>query len=188
MEKVEEIFLLQKLREGDLKAMEVIFNRHYSDLCKYLVLIFKNELLVEHIAQDIFVYIWENRETISITKSIKSYLYAAGRYKALNEIRNAKRRDEIKTEIGYSRTEADSASDQAMEVRELEQIIEKAISSLPNRCQQIFRLSREDDMSYKEIAEFLNISLNTVEGQMAIALDKIRIKLRPYYVHLFLMI
>jgi RNA polymerase sigma-70 factor, ECF subfamily len=186
MENVEEIFLLQKLKEGDIKAMEVIFNRHYSDLCRYLVLLFKNQLLVENIAQDIFVYIWENRTTIEINKSIQSYLYTAGRYKALNEIRNTRRREVIRTEIVNSQNDSDVASDTALEIKELEELIENAISSLPDRCQHIFRLSREDDMSYKEIAKFLNLSINTVEGQMSIALKKMHKILRPYYLQIFL--
>lgn len=185
MENVEEVYLLQKLRDGDIKALEVIFNRHYTDLCRYLLLLFKNQLIVEHIAQDIFVYIWENRETLEIKKSIKSYLYTAGRYKALNEIRNLKRREAIKTDIVSSTNDTEASTDTVMEIKEMEQLIENAISTLPNRCQQIFRLSREEEMSYKQIAEFLNISVNTVEGQMAIALKKMRTILRPFYFRIF---
>jgi RNA polymerase sigma-70 factor, ECF subfamily len=187
MENAEEAFLLQKLKEGDIKALEVIFNRNYTDLCRYLVLLFKNQLLVEHIAQDIFVYIWENRKTLEIRKSFKAYLYTAGRYKALNEIRNAKRREKIKTEVVSNQSDYEP-SDKLLEISELEQIIEDAIKTLPNRCQQIFRLSREEEKSYKEIAAFLNLSLNTVEGQMAIALKKMRTILRPFYVQIFFMV
>jgi RNA polymerase sigma-70 factor, ECF subfamily len=184
MENDEELFLMQKLKEGDIRALEVIFNRHYSNLCRYLLLLFKNQLLVENISQDIFIYIWENRESLEI-KNIKSYLYAAGRYKALNEIRNIKRREMIKLNLVSDQKE--SGVDKIFEIKELEQIIEISISSLPKRCQQIFRLSREDELSYKEIATFLHISLNTVEGQMAIALKKMRSVLKPFYLQLLLM-
>ena len=79
MNKSEEFFLLQRLKEGDTHAFEVIFNYYYSNLSRYLLLLFKNELLVDHIAQDIFVYLWENRETLEIKTSLESYLYSAGR-------------------------------------------------------------------------------------------------------------
>jgi RNA polymerase sigma-70 factor, ECF subfamily len=184
MENDEELFLMQKLKEGDIRALEVIFNRHYSNLCRYLLLLFKNQLVVENISQDIFIYVWENRESLEI-KNIKSYLYAAGRYKALNEIRNIKRRETIK--LNLVSDEKESGVDKVFEIKELEQIIETSISSLPKRCQQIFRLSREDELSYKEIAIFLHISLNTVEGQMAIALKKMRSVLKPFYLQLLLM-
>jgi len=185
MESDDELFLMQKLKEGDIKALEIIFNRHYANLCRYLLLLFKNQLLVEHISQDIFIYIWENRETLEI-KNIKSYLYAAGRYKGLNEIRNVKRRENIKQDLASNQKETEAGVDKDVEVKELEKIIEDAIKTLPNRCQQIFRLSREEELSYKEIAEFLKISVNTVEGQMAIALKKMRGILRPFYLQMLL--
>ena len=181
MANIKESFLLKRLKEGDVNALEIIFANHYSNLCRYLLLLFKNQLQVENIAQDIFIYLWEKRETLEINTSLESYIYSAGRYKALNQIRNNKRQQVINEHLGIERGEADISSDAIMETKELERIIEKAVSTLPNRCQQIFRLSREEDMSYKEISEFLSISVNTVEGQIAIALKKLRKTIRPFY-------
>lgn len=183
----EETYLIQKLKEGDIRALEVIFNQHYSNLCRYLLLLFKNQLLVDHIAQDVFVYLWENRQVIEIRSSLASYLYSAGRYKALNQIRNTSKRESINKNIASSASIEDKSSDTILEIKELEQIIDNAINTLPARCQQIFRLSREEDMGYKDIAKLLNISVNTVENQMGIALKKLRTILRPFYMQLFLM-
>jgi RNA polymerase sigma-70 factor, ECF subfamily len=180
----EESYLLKKLKEGDIRALEVIFNSHYANLCRYLLLLFKNQLLVENIAQDIFVYIWENREQIEIKTSLEAYLYSAGRYKALNQIRNTSKRESINQSIASSFSLEETSSDSKMELKEMEQIIENAILTLPERCQKIFRLSREEDMSYKEIAKFLGISINTVENQVGIALKKLRIVLRPFYLQI----
>jgi RNA polymerase sigma-70 factor (family 1) len=183
----EDLFLMQKLREGDIHALEVIFNKHYSNLSRYLLLLFKNDLLVDHIAQDIFVHLWENRETIEIKTSLESYIYTAGRFKALNQLRDAKLQDSIRQRMGNDVHESQTV-DSAVETEDLEHIIQEAISALPARCQQIFRLSREDTMSYKEIAGYLNISQNTVEGQMAIALKKLRTALRPHYARMIFMV
>ena len=188
MKNSDEFFLLTKLKEGDINALEVIFNKHYGNLCLYLLLLFKNELLVEHIAQDIFIYLWEKRETIEIRTSLESYLYTAGRYKALNQIRDAKRHEMIRENMFAPDAEYINELDSILEVHELKKIIEDAINTLPARCQQIFRLSREEDLSYKEIAEFLNVSVNTVEGQMAIALKKLRIILKPFYFQLLFLV
>jgi len=188
METIDELFLLKKLKEGDIKALEFIFNKHYGNLCLYLLLLFKNELLVEHIAQDIFIYLWEKRETLEIKTSLESYLYSAGRYKALNQIRDAKRHERIMKNMFTPDSEYINELDSILEIHELEKIIEEAISSLPARCQQIFRLSRENDLSYKEISELLNLSVNTVEGQMAIALKKLRTILKPLYFQLLFLI
>ncbi|TSA32000.1 MAG: RNA polymerase sigma-70 factor [Porphyromonadaceae bacterium] len=184
MNYTEDLFLLQKLKEGDIHALEVIFKMHYSNLNRYLLFLFKNELLVEHIAQDIFVYLWESRETLEIKTSLESYLYAAGRYKALNQIRNNQLHETIKQKMTASMQDSQSI-DTEFEMRELEGIINEAISSLPPRCQQIFRLSRDEEMTYQDIAKFLNISINTVEGQMSIALKRLRSALKPYYFKLF---
>lgn len=185
MNDLEEAYLVQKLKEGDIKALEVLFNKHYGNLCRYLLLLFKNQLLTEHIAQDIFVYLWENRDQIEIKVSLESYLYSAGRYKALNQIRNSNKRDSINKSLGGSELSEETSSDHIIELKELEGIIENAINNLPLRCQQIFRLSRKEEMSYKEIAKILNISVNTVENQMRIALRKLRTVLRPFYFQLF---
>jgi RNA polymerase sigma-70 factor (ECF subfamily) len=184
MKNIDEFFLLAKLKEGDINALEVIFNSYYSKLCLYLQLLFKNELIVEHIAQDIFIYLWEKRETLEIKTSLESYLYTAGRYKALNQIRNAKRQEIIRKNMIVPEAEYINSLDSRLEISELEKIIEEAVNTLPPRCQRIFRLSRQEEMSYKEIAECLDVSVNTVEGQMAIALKKLRIILRPFYVQL----
>lgn len=186
MPSIEDQYLLEKLKEDDIRALETIFNRYYSDLCRYLLLIFKNQLLVEHVAQDIFIYFWENRKKLEINTSLRSYLFNACKYKALNQIRNYKRREKIKDDIISRQHNHDNSNILMIEISELERVIEDAVSTLPNRCQQIFRLSREEDMSYKEIAKLLNISLNTVENQMTIALKKLRILLRPFYYTLFL--
>jgi RNA polymerase sigma-70 factor (ECF subfamily) len=185
MNKSEEFFLLQRLKEGDTHAFEVIFNYYYSNLSRYLLLLFKNELLVDHIAQDIFVYLWENRENLEIKTSLESYLYSAGRYKALNQIRNNQLQEVIRKKIGNSPGSA-TIENHELEDLELRNIIDDAINSLPERCQQIFRLSREEEMSYHDIAIFLNISVNTVEGQMAIALKKLRAILKPFYLKMLL--
>ena len=185
MNQPEEAFLLQKLKQGDIHAFEAIFNAYYNNLSRYLLLLFKNDLLVDHIAQDIFVYLWENRETLEIKTSLESYLYSAGRYKALNQIRNNQIQEFVKRKIGTS-TDCSVTDNNVLEIDELTNIIDSAISALPQRCQQIFRLSREEKMTYTDIAAFLNISVNTVEGQMAIALKKLRSALRPYYFKLFL--
>lgn len=77
--------------------------KHYNNLSRYLLLLFKNELLVEHVAQDIFIYLWENRSEIEINVSLESYIYTAGRYKALNQLRNAKLQEAVKREKGLLR-------------------------------------------------------------------------------------
>jgi RNA polymerase sigma-70 factor (ECF subfamily) len=186
MDNNEDGYLLNRLKNDDVQALKVLFDRYYSNLCRYLSLIFKNQIIAEHIVQDIFVYLWENRHNLEITSSLESYLHSAGRYKALNHIRNLKRREEIHQALLEGKTVESDESEERMETEELEKVISEAIDSLPARCRKIFLLSREKDLSYKEIAKLLDISLNTVENQMSIALKKLRKILKPYYNRMFL--
>lgn len=181
----EERYLIKKLNEGDMGAFEVIFKMHYGKLCQYLLMLFKNQSIVDNIAQDVFLYIWENREKITIKKSLQAYLFSAGRYKAINHIRDVKSHTHIIEGNIYRENDLETSSDQVLEMKELNHIVEEAIKSLPDRCQQIFRLSRDQDLSNKEIAKILNISVNTVENQMSIALKKLRSHLKPYFLKMF---
>lgn len=185
MDYKEDAYLLHRLKEDDVKALKVLFDRYYADLCRYLSLLFKNKIIVEHIVQDIFVYLWENRHSLEITTSIESYLYAAGRYKAINHVRNARRREEIHQALMEGQPLDFKEVEEKLEIKELEKVISEAVNSLPDRCRQIFLLSRENDLSYKEIARLLDLSVNTVENQMSIALKKLRKVLRPYYGGIF---
>ena len=80
---------------------------------------------------------------------------------------------------------SDSA-DEAIELKELNHIVSEAIDLLPNRCQQIFRLSRTDELSYREIAELMNISINTIDNQVHTAIKKIKTHVKRYYPELYL--
>ena len=180
MKYTDEDILLERLKKGEENALEVIFNRYYGNLCKYLLLLFKNKIIVEHIAQDIFIYLWENRDSLDIKLSLESYIYTAGRYKALNQIRNRKRQECILNEIGYNQSNQEDIPFISLETQDLQKIIDDAIIVLPEKCQQIFRLSRDEGMSHKEIAKILGISVNTVEGQITIALKKLRKQLKVF--------
>lgn len=186
MKSIEDFYLLQKLKEDDIAALEVIFNKYYTSLCRYLTLIFKNQIIVEHIVEDLFIYIWENRKKIEINTSLSSYLYTAARYKALNKIRDNKKFSNSFDIIENIYSEDSKNPDKVLEIQELQNLIDKAIESLPPRCQQIFKLSKEENLTYEEIARLMGISIKTVENQMNIAFKKLRKLLRPFYLKILL--
>jgi len=175
--------LLKRLKEDDVEALHLLFNKYFGSLNRYLYLLFKNEAMAENIAQDIFVYIWEQRHKLEIHSSLEAYLYTAGRYRALNQLRNEKLHKHVLQKISQSDTDAFDLNNK-IELTELEKLIEEAVSSLPERCQKIFRMSRYDELSYKAIAGLLGISVNTVENQMSIALKKLRKVLKPFYLQM----
>lgn len=131
------------------------------------------------IVQDVFAWMWEHRHTLQVV-SVKAYLKAAVRFKMANYIRSGRVRDTFFQELAnYTPSNLPPGAEELAEARELQAIIQRAIGQLPQKCQEIFRLSREERLSNQEIAKRLGVSVKTVENQMTIALKRLRSKVEP---------
>jgi len=177
----EEIDIQNRLNAGDGTALELLFHRFYNDLCRYLIIFLKDENVAKNIVQDLFMYLWESRENINFNKSLESYLYQACRFNALIYLRNENRHEQSHEKIRYNATEETLDVSSEMEVKELNKIINESIGLLPNRCQQIFRLSRNRGLTYSEIATQLGISISAVDNQVNIAIKKIKLRVASFY-------
>jgi RNA polymerase sigma-70 factor (ECF subfamily) len=180
--------LIQKqLNAGEVSALEYLFHQYYDDLCRYVVIYIKDIDIAENIVQDLYVYIWEHRETIEIHHSFESYLYQAARYKALNYKRdNLRKADKISFLTKQNVDKVSVSADEAIELKELNVIINEAIKLLPERCQQIFKLSRSEELSYREIAELMQISISTVDNQVNTAIKRFRTHVHRYYPEMYI--
>jgi RNA polymerase sigma-70 factor, ECF subfamily len=171
--------ILQKLKEKDRSAFELVFKVYYSELCAFANKYVQDKDVAEEIVQDLFCYLWQKLDKLLINTSIKSYLYQSVRNRSFNYLKKEK----VKAghEVHILRTEADhSPSEKIMEVKELEAKIKSSIDMLPEKCRIIFKMSREDHKKYKEIAEELNLSVKTIENQMGKALKHLRSELGGY--------
>lgn len=182
-----ELFL--KLKNGDELAFKALFGKYYSPMCLFARQFLNDFELAEETVQDIFVRIWEKRAALSIETSVKHYFFRSVRNQCLNRIQHEK------IKLRYARQVSETAQQETdpehyfIEI-DLLRRIEKSIDSLPPKRREIFRLSREQGMKYKEIAETLNISVKTVEAQMGLALKFLREELKdfdPYIVTLLLL-
>lgn len=184
---IEDHILVVRLREGDADAFEKIYNTYYNILYAYILEILENRLFVEDVIEDVFVTIWEKRESLSLEVSLKSYLLRAARNASLDFIRKKNVRENYKNKIeqkyriesGYELfnvLESDS-----FQQKELKESIDTAIAALPRKCRKVFKLSRYFKLKNKEIAHRLNISENTVEKHMGTALSKLREMLSKHY-------
>lgn len=182
----EEIEIQHRLNAGDGAALELLFHRYYNDLCRYLIIFLKDENIAKNIVQDLFLYLWENHGNIEFKKSLESYLYQACRFNALLYIRNEHRHEKSHEIIRDISIEESSDVSTDMEMKELNRIINEAIALLPDRCQQIFNLSRARGLSYHEIALQLGISVSAVDNQVNIALKKIKRHIGAYYTNIFI--
>lgn len=162
---------------SDPSLFEELFKRYYSPLCAFTYRYTENHDLAEEIVQDTFTYLWENLPRIEIRTTLESYLYGAVRNAALNHLKHLKVRE--KYELHAKQAKSAESTDFA-ELDELEAAIREALTSLPEKCREIFEMNRNQGLTYKEIAEQLEISIKTVETQMSRALKFLREALKQY--------
>ena len=183
MDITEDKELYINLKKGDEHAFKALFQKYYSAMCHFAHQLLHDREMAEEIVQDLFVRLWEKRETLNIETSVRHYLFIAVRNQCLNQIQHQKIRKQYASRIMESSHQEIDTEQYYMEV-DLINRIEKSIGSLPPKRQEIFRLSREHGLKYKKIAEELNISVKTVEAQMGLALKYLRDELKEFRSHL----
>ncbi|WP_423130623.1 RNA polymerase sigma-70 factor [Gaoshiqia sp. Z1-71] len=178
--------MLKKIAQGDLSAYRFLFDSYFSDLCNFLLTYLHNQSFAEEIALEVFTQIWERRESLELRSSLRAYLFTSAKNRAVSFYRREKQQLFTRLEIEEDQLSVDFNSQFYLENQELRQIIEGAINSLPEKSRQIYRLAWEENLSHKEIAEKLAISVKTVENHVGIALRKLRSALAPYYKQIFI--
>lgn len=175
------------LHKRQLPAFELLFKAYYAALCTFAFDFVNRHELAEEIVQDTFMKIWERYDELDIQTSEKAYLYRAVQNNCLNYIKQDKTRNQYGTElmqqlesrIALLSLPSTPSPMERLEHSELELMAENAIRRLPPQCQDVFRLSRFEQLSYPEISRHLGISVNTVKTQMTRALQRLRDELLP---------
>lgn len=168
--------LLQQLALGDREAFTTIYQQYHAGIYNYLLKFTRNPALTEDLVHDVFLKIWEVRAQLDIRKSFDSYLYRLARNTALNQLNRLALYDTIRDELLH-RLSLD-ASDQplmnALETKQYEALLQKAIDSLPPQRREAFILCRQQGKSYEEAAAVMNISRNTFKQHLSLAVKSIR--------------
>ncbi|MFK7933222.1 MAG: RNA polymerase sigma factor [Saprospiraceae bacterium] len=161
--------------------MQELFRECYPAVCRAMYRIVREQATVEDLAQNVFIRFWEKRHSINITSSVGAYLNRMGVNEALAYLRKNKRY-EIEELTPQTRIANDTvvSSEQTYLQTELKEQVKQAIDKLPPRCRLVFQLSRYEELTYKEIAAKLEISVKTVENQMGKALKVLRAELKGY--------
>lgn len=183
MDLTEDKDLYIKLRAGDEQAFQTLFRKYYSSLCRFAHQFLKDREQAEEAVQDMFVKIWEKRETLNIDTSVKNYFFRSIRNHCLNQIQHEKIKKQYETRMLDLARQETETEPFFLEV-DLIRRIEKSIDSLPPKRKEIFRLNREEGMKYKEIAETLDLSIKTIEAQMGLALKHLREELKDFSTYL----
>jgi RNA polymerase sigma-70 factor, ECF subfamily len=181
--------VFNKIANNDIQAYEVFFKEYYKFLCSYAYGLTKERHIAEEIVEDFFVSLWNNRQKINITTSVRSYFIGSIHNRCLNYLQREKTKFLSSQDISRLIDREETIGDRlitlevpSLLVDELEQALEQAIEKLPPGCKETFLLSRYKNLSYEQIAEKQNISVNTVKTQIKIALSKLREYLKDYLV------
>lgn len=172
--------LIKKIKTGDKEAFKKLFLEYYDPLSNFAWRYIKSVHIAEELVQEAFLSIWESREMLDSSKNIKSYLYQIVRNKALNHLKHKDVVEKYNTQIDWLNSVSISQMHDFDEQPEFIEAAQEAIESLPDGARRIYKLHRKDGLTYKEIAEVLDISIRTVESQMSRALEKLRNNLSEY--------
>ena len=187
MEKEKELHLIHSLKSGDNQAYKYIYDHHYVLLCKIAYEFLKDDLLAESIVDDIIFHLWEKRDTIEITTSLRSYLVQAVRNRCINYLNLEREKREVRFSVIDQQGEwinsvfpSDDYPLARLLENELEQEIRNAIDRLPEECKVVFKKSRFEEKRYEQIAEELGISVNTVKYHIKNAISRLNADLSKY--------
>lgn len=171
----------RKIKEGDIRSFERLFRSTFTPLCLYATGITGRREIAEEIVQDVFYILWRDRERLQIFQSIKAYLYAAVRNRSLQYCEHSSVEEQHREQVLSRENEPENSTPlEVVEYRELEDLINRALTKLPPRRLRIFRLHREEGRRYNEIAKQLSISVKTVEAEMSKALQALRKEVEKY--------
>jgi len=170
--------LFALIKENDQEAFGEIYSRYWNYLTSSAAKHLQNWQKAEDMVQEILISLYNRRHTLEFSVSIRAYLSQALKFKIMNEFRSKSVRDTYQKTIHY--TCAGSAQTNVYHVcesKELASNINRSIDSLPEKCREVFMLSRSEDLSYKDISGHLGISVSTVEKHISKALKVLRTSL-----------
>lgn len=164
-------------RDSDSRSFKELFHCWYEPLCRYARFFTGDSMDAEEVVTDFFLHLWRNRESIKIEKSFEAYAKKAVHNRCLNRIRSRRSHEDLEKAGSVSIEDAwefDTAT--------LIDIAWEAASSMPERCRDIFNMSRKDGLTYAQIAERTGLEVKTVEGYMTRALKYMRIAVKKLYI------
>ena len=182
--------IVYKMQRGDIKAFERLYHKYSTKLYRFAFSLLKNKEDAEGIVQDVFLSVWNKRQEISTEKSFKSYLFTISYNLIIDLLRKRLKEKEYLSHLEKFFHAVTLTPEQEADYSFVKSHIEKAVEELPEKRKKIYKLSRVNGLSHKEIAEQLHISPKTVENQITLALKHLKNRLGtemlPVLLYLFL--
>lgn len=171
--------IVKGLQRDDKKALDELYQYYYPRLYGFSKGFLKVEDDIDDILQDVFVKIWLNRRKINSVETFNSWIFTITKNAILSYFREKTRHNEFESRLQQLAT-AEVVLHSEVEYEDLKKQTDKIIEKLPEKRKEIFRLSREEGLSYKEISEKMGISIKTVEDHMVHALRYLRGQLKGF--------
>lgn len=175
---IEDTRLLSAMQHGDKKAYGTLFRRYYPMLCTYANR-FVNLEDAEEIVQDVMLWLWENKETQMFNTSFSQYLYKTVYHRCINQL--TRQQSQLRAETRFYEYMLEMLQDtDFLQTEELKKHISQAIHALPPSYREAFVMHRFENKSYKEIAQLLQVSTQTVNYRIQQSLKLLRVSLKDY--------
>ncbi len=182
---VNDLLTIKKIKEGDIDEFERLFKKLYSPLLFFSISIVKERDIAEDIVQDIFYNIWRDRERINIFTSLKSYLYKSTYNNSIKELKKSKIKDQYNIDEHLISNEGNrNIATDILEMKDLERVVIKSISKMPQRRAEIFRLHRFGKMKYSQIAQTYDLSIKTIEAEISKAIKTVEKEIEQHFKHI----
>lgn len=169
--------LFARVAAGDTAAFEEIYHHYNKFLQPFLLNKTKSPELTEEIIQELYLKLWDRREMLPSIENYRSYIYSMAVNAVYAHFRRASVEQKILKKIWRGMTEQQSTTDEIMEFKESEALINQAVEKLPPQQKKIYLLSRRSGLSHDQIADELHISKRTVSNQVTEALKAIKLHL-----------
>ena len=166
-------YLIELWRTGNEKAYRALFDRYFYKLYKYTLKLISDKSVSEEIVMDVMLAVWQKKDMLNSNLSLSAYLYRSVKNRLIDHLRKQHSAGAVHT-VSLEQTMVEPPSsfvtDSRLLHKELEVLYRTSLNRLPPQKKRIFTMSREEGSSYKEIADRLHLSKNTVENHMVAAL------------------
>jgi RNA polymerase sigma-70 factor (family 1) len=169
-----EKFLLMKVAGGDRRAFNELYTQCIDDVFSFVRLFAKTEHEAEDILQEVFISIWEKRETLANIASFRNYVLAAAKNRTIDRFRHLQIKEKVFAEIRHMKESAGDITAHDLAYKHYFQLVKEAVHLLPGKRKLIFQLSVESGLSHDEIAEKLQVSKSFIKKQLYMAYDFVR--------------
>jgi RNA polymerase sigma-70 factor (ECF subfamily) len=167
--------LLRRMADGDNQAFTTLYRRYWEGLFVTAAKALRSKEEAADVVQEVFLSLWKRRNEINVQGSLSAYLHTSVRYKCIHYIeKNINRRDylDLLTEAAINISPVNPENN--LQLKEMEEAINKTVLRMPAKMQEVYKLSRQQNLSHKEIADSMNISVETVKKHIQHALNLIR--------------